>query len=342
MERFSRLLGGGRTRETAAAPSEGIEPHVSVLDVGSAAVKALVVSTEGECPSLLSFAFEPVPARTDEAALLRAAERALVRAEDGAGVVPRRVVAGAGTHACVFAASEKDARLRLTAERGTAPALTRLPDGVFVLSSELERLRRLVAALDLELARVIALPAALARCLDDGLIVDVGGAQSGVVLARQGKVDAALALAIGGSALEERLRDRLGLADGDARRAVLAHAAGAGHRSSAGPAAGRIIGELARHHADVWIDALETGLAELSPGRSLPSRVLLCGAGAGLPELRAALSGRAWASALPFAAEPEVRLLAASDVQGIALPATVGLGAEAVAPLCLASVAARR
>ena len=339
MERLSDLLG----RRPAEQPAEqrAAEPHFSVLDVGSAAVKALVVSTRGERPTLLSYAAEALAARAEDATVLRAAERALVRAEDGAGIVPRQVVVGIGAPACVVASSEKDARQRLAAERGASPALTRLPDGAFAISSEVDRLRGLVTALDLDLSHLIALPAAMAACLEDGLIVDVGGTTTAVIVARGGQVGAALALPIGGAALEERLRDRLSLGEGDSRQAVQAHAAGAGNRSSAGLAAGRTIGELARHHADVWIDALETGLAELTRGRSLPSAVLLCGGGAGLPELRAALDGRAWASALPFESQPEVRLLGVRDVQGIEVPAALGLGAEAVPSVCLASVAAR-
>jgi hypothetical protein len=118
---------------------------------------------------------------------------------------------------------------------------------------------------------------------------------------------------------------------------VLAHSAGAAR--SAGPTAGRTVAELARHHADVWLDALETVLDDLARGKSLPSRLLLCGGGSTLPELREALASSAWRAALPFDDAPDVRIVLPGDVSGIEGAVDLRLPAEAVLGLGIAAAA---
>ena len=340
MERLSRLIPRRRSARSPAAPrAAAAEPHVSVLDIGSASIKAIVIATEGARPRVLAYTAEALPTQADEAALLRASERALVRAEDGAGVVPHQMAASVRAAVCVIAQSEKEAQQRVLAERAAAAALSLVSDGVYAYASDVELLRRLVTALDLDLLGLVAVPTALATVLHDGLIVDVGGTHTGVVVARDGRVAGAIALPIGGGALEERLRDRLGLGEVEARQAVAAHAAGAGHRSSAGLAAARTIEELARHHADVWLDGLETALEELGRGQSLPSAVGLCGGGSLLPELRAALSGHAWRAALLFEAEPRIEIVRASEIEAVEMPVGVAAGTEAVSSVCVAAAA---
>ncbi|HET7771879.1 MAG TPA: hypothetical protein VFN74_24105, partial [Chloroflexota bacterium] len=100
------------------------------------------------------------------------------------------------------------------------------------------------------------------------------------------------------------------------------------------------IEELARHHADVWLDGLETALEELGRGQALPSAVGLCGGGSLLPELRAALAGHAWHAALPFEAEPRIEVVRASDIESVEVPVGVAAGTEAVSAVCVAAAAA--
>ena len=346
MDRLARLVRRGTPNSNRAATSAAgapDEPVRSVLDLGSTAVRAVILS-KVEPPAVLAFASESLPPRADDATVVRAAERALVRAEDGAGEVPRGVVVGVGAADCAFAGSLKEAKLALSAERGSAPDLTTLRSGVFGVSASIERLRNLIAALDLDLVGLVGEPEALAQLVTDevgAVVIDVGGAATGVSVCRAGGVVASLSLPIGGEALEERLRDGLRLGVQEAREAAAAHSAGAGHRSSAGRSGSRTIAELAHHHADVWLDALETGLGELARGHSLPSKLLLCGGGSRLPELREGLEGEAWCSALPFDDAPVVRVLGAQDVKTLAMPRELALGPDAVTALCLALAAVR-
>ena len=105
---LERLAGRGRPAPApAAAPPE---PYVTLLDPGHGAVKALVLDLTASPVAVVGGAVAaapPEPSRPAVAApavpdgYLAAAERALVAAEDLAGVVPRRavLVAGGGTPA---------------------------------------------------------------------------------------------------------------------------------------------------------------------------------------------------------------------------------------------------
>jgi hypothetical protein len=112
LRRLEGLTGRARLRPSpAAAPAE---PYVTLLDPGQGAVKALVLDLTARPVAVIGGASAPVPplplapgtapgadAAALPAAYVAAAERALVAAEDLAGVVPRRavLVAAGGTPA---------------------------------------------------------------------------------------------------------------------------------------------------------------------------------------------------------------------------------------------------
>lgn len=213
----------------------------------------------------------------------------------------------------------------------------------FATAGALERASAVAEAMDLELRAVSCQPfslgAVLARSpLAPALIVEVGAAHTTLTLVTPHGPAGAAGFPLGGRALEARLCSELGLDAATARAALQAHAAGASEYSAAGPGAARIVRRLAEQHADVWLDALELACAELARAHVLPPHLLLCGGGAALPELRAALARRTWAAALPLARPPAVSLLTPDDVPGVAGSAGT-LPALQLAPLL--AVAAR-
>jgi hypothetical protein len=58
-------------------------------------------------------------------------------------------------------------------------------------------------------------------------------------------------------------------------------------------------------------------ISDLAEGELLPGRVYLCGGGAELPQIAAALDGDEWWRRLPFARKPQVRPLSPADVVGL-------------------------
>jgi hypothetical protein len=112
------------------------EPALSVLDVGTGLVKALVVAP-GPPVSVLGAAAaelpsDPAQSAGAQAGLVAACEQALEAAEDAAGVVPRRVAIGLdGQHGIVVTATGETRRSR--------PSAVISPEEVALLLARLQR-----------------------------------------------------------------------------------------------------------------------------------------------------------------------------------------------------------
>jgi cell division protein FtsA len=194
-------------------------------------------------------------------------------------------------------------------------------------------LQSVADALGLQLLGVIAEPYAVATCLDPGelgdagaVFVDIGGGTTDVALVRGGGISGTKMLALGGRAFTKGLVERLGVSFADAELAKLAVA------EDERPEVAEILGEDAR----IWRDGVELMIGDLADGELLPGRVLLCGGGADLPQVREALDEDGWWERLPFAQRPKVRALAPHEVMGLR-DATGSLGTrQDVTPMALA------
>jgi cell division protein FtsA len=194
-------------------------------------------------------------------------------------------------------------------------------------------LQSVANALELDLLGVIAEPYAVATCLDPGelgdsgaLFIDIGGGTTDVALVRGGGVSGTKMLALGGRAFTKGLVERLGVSFADAERAKLD--ADADHRPE--------VGETLLEDARVWRAGVELMIADLAAGELLPGRVLLCGGGADLPQIRAVLDEGDWWRELPFARRPKVRALSPDEVVGLRDSTTNLRTGQDVTPMALA------
>ena len=195
-------------------------------------------------------------------------------------------------------------------------------------------LQSVANALDLELLGVIAEPYAVATCLDAGelgdagaVFIDIGGGTTDVALVRGGGIAGTKMLALGGRAFTKGLAERLGLSFAEAEAAKLAVG-----ELRTGPRSPMALLEDAR----IWRSGVELMIGDLAGGELLPARVLLCGGGADLPQVRAVLDEEGWWNRLPFSRRPQVRAMAPDEVIGLR-DATGGLGTrQDVTPMALA------
>ena len=188
-------------------------------------------------------------------------------------------------------------------------------------------------ALGLDLLGVIAEPYAVATCLDPGelgdagaVFVDIGGGTTDVALVRGGGITGTKMLALGGRAFTKGLVERLGVSFPEAERAKLAAPE---HRAPG-------VGETLLEDARTWRDGVELMIGDLSGGELLPGRILLCGGGADLPEIRAVLDEDGWWQRLPFSRRPRVRALAPEEVIGLRDATAEARTGQDVTPFALA------
>src|SRR5690606_18192938 len=173
-------------------------------------------------------------------------------------------------------------------------------------------LQSVANAVELDLLGVIAEPYAVATCLDPGelgdagaVFVDVGGGTTDVALVRGGGITGTKMLALGGRAFTKGLVERLGVSFADAERAKLAVSSEAGGRAE--------VAEGLLEDARIWRDGVELMIGGLAGGGLLPGRILLCGGGSDLPQVRQVLEEDGWWDRLPFARRPKVRALAPDE-----------------------------
>ena len=159
--------------------------------------------------------------------------------------------------------------------------------------------------LGLELLGVIAEPYAVATCLDPGelgdagaVFVDVGGGTTDVALVRHGGIAGTKMLALGGRAFTRGLVERFALSF--ARAEALKVASGE-EGDLPEPIDRAALDAALSEDAAVWLRGVQLMIADLASGELLPGRVYLCGGGAQLPQLVAALNSDGWWRRLPSA-----------------------------------------
>ncbi|MDQ3344989.1 MAG: hypothetical protein M3473_01630 [Chloroflexota bacterium] len=175
-------------------------------------------------------------------------------------------------------------------------------------------LQSVANALELELLGVIAEPYAVATCLDPGelgdvgaVFVDIGGGTTDVALVRGGGIAGTKMLALGGRAFTRGLADRLGVSFTEAEAIKLA----------VGSSGRQDVADALLEDARTWRSGVELMIGDLAGDELLPGRILLCGGGADLPQVRQVLAEDGWWNRLPFSRRPKVRALGPDEVMGL-------------------------
>ena len=202
-------------------------------------------------------------------------------------------------------------------------------------------LQSVAAALKLQLLGVIAEPYAVATCLAPGelgdtgaVFIDVGGGTTDVALVRHGGIAGTKMLGLGGRAFTKGLAERFALTF--ARAEALKVAAADGEELPEAAVPRDELEAALQADASIWLDGIELMIGDLAEGELLPARIFLCGGGARLPQIVAALAGDAWWRRLPFARRPELRPLTPDDVAGLRDTTGMLVTRQDVTPMALA------
>lgn len=198
-------------------------------------------------------------------------------------------------------------------------------------------LESVVERLGLRLVKVVAEPYAVARSISGeqvgqsgALFIDVGGGTTDVALVRSGTVEGTRMFALGGRAFTKSLADRLDIDFEAAERVKIAHAAG--EHDEAADEIAAIIGE----DVAVWAAGVELVLEEFGKEGLLPGRIELCGGGAALPEIRAALEADGFGRELPFARRPQISMMEPDSVCEVTDATGLLVDQQDVTPMALA------
>ncbi len=177
-------------------------------------------------------------------------------------------------------------------------------------------LQTIAADLGLELISIAAEPYAVAKSVGvdeagefSAIFIDIGGGTSDIAVVRNGGLEGTKMFAIGGRSFTKRVAQSFNVPFAKAEEIKIAYATDQLEKEDSEKVRASL--EL---DAEVWLSGVELSLSEFSEVDSLPSRILLCGGGAALPEIKKALDGSDWYKDLPFAKKPKISFIKPSEV----------------------------
>lgn len=172
-------------------------------------------------------------------------------------------------------------------------------------------LQTIAAEIDKELLAIAAEPYALARSMgnEDGsqfgaIFIDVGAGTTDIAVVREGAVEGTKMFTLGSNTFTKRLSQQLNISAKEAEDIKVAYSNDKLERQSH-----KIVREAMKTDSDVWLSGVALTLEEFEKIDIFPSKILLSGGGAHLPEVKEALESREWTRSLRFSRKPQVNFL---------------------------------
>ena len=177
-------------------------------------------------------------------------------------------------------------------------------------------LQAIADELNIDLLSIAAEPYAVARSIDyddaldfSAIFIDIGGGTTDIAVVRNGGLEGTKMFAFGGRAFTKKLAQELRIDFEEAEELKIAYAEGKLNSD-----VNAKIQQILQSDCSVWLSGVELSLAEFAGSDVLPSKILLCGGGSGLPGIKKALLSSDWTGNLPFAKSPVVSYLQPRDV----------------------------
>ena len=204
-------------------------------------------------------------------------------------------------------------------------------------------LQTIAEGLNLDLLSIAAEPYAVAQCVGSedsaefsSIFIDIGGGTSDIAVVRAGGVEGTRMFAIGGRVFTKSIADMLDLTFPEAEKLKIDYSNGKIRENSK---IHEKISQALKNDCEVWIAGVELALEEFSSVDLLPSKILLCGGGSLLPDIKTYLEKKSWIKNLPFAKQPKVDFIKPSSVHSIVDETGKLIGSQDITPMALANLA---
>jgi cell division protein FtsA len=201
-------------------------------------------------------------------------------------------------------------------------------------------LQTIAAELNKELMAITAEPYAVARCMgsmDGGnfssIFMDIGGGTTDIALVNNGSVDGTRMFNLGGRTFTKRLAQSLNISFEEAEDVKISYSTDKLEKQSH-----KIVREAMKSDCEVWLSGVALTLAEFEEIDVLPAKIMLCGGGSLLPEIKEVLETREWFKKLPFARKPMTGFIETSMVTNMVDETKRLKGAQDITPMALANL----
>jgi len=202
-------------------------------------------------------------------------------------------------------------------------------------------LQTIASELELELLAVTSEPYAVARCMgfEDGgsfsaIFIDIGGGTTDIAVVRYGSVDGTKMFTLGGRTFTKRLAQSLNISFEEAEEIKLAYSGEKLEKQSH-----RIVREAMKSDCEVWLSGVALTLSEFEDVDVLPSKILLCGGGSHLPEIKEVMESREWVQSLPFSHKPQISFLHPKMITNVIDETKELKDVQDITPMALANIA---
>lgn len=204
-------------------------------------------------------------------------------------------------------------------------------------------LQTIAESLNLDLLSIAAEPYAVAQSVGfedssefSSIFIDVGGGTTDIAVVRGGGVEGTRMFAIGGRVFTKSIADILDITFQEAEKVKLDYTAG---KIGAKTERYQKIVSALKNDCEVWLAGVQLALEEFSNVDLLPSKILLCGGGSLLPDVKKYLETKSWTRKLPFAREPKVYFIKPSQIGSVVDETGKLTGSQDVTPMALANLA---
>lgn len=203
-------------------------------------------------------------------------------------------------------------------------------------------LQTIAEGLNLDLLSVAAEPYAVAQSVGNeessefsSIFIDIGGGTTDIAVVRSGGVEGTRMFAIGGRVFTKSVADVCDLSFEDAEKLKLKYSES---KITDSELAEKISTAL-KNDCEVWLAGVQLALEDFSNVDLLPSRILLCGGGSLLPEIKEYLEKKTWTKKLPFAKQPKIDFIRPSSIVNVIDETKKLQGSQDITPMGLANLA---
>lgn len=202
-------------------------------------------------------------------------------------------------------------------------------------------LQTIAAELDMELLAVTSEPYAVARCMgfEDGgsfsaIFIDIGGGTTDIAVVSYGSVEGTKMFTLGGRTFTKRLAQSLNISFEEAEDIKLAYSGEKLEKQSH-----RVVRDAMKSDCEVWLSGVALTLSEFENVDVLPSKILLCGGGSHLPEIKEVMESREWIQSLPFSHKPQISFLHPKMVTNVIDETKELKDSQDITPMALGNIA---
>ncbi|MDD5732041.1 MAG: cell division FtsA domain-containing protein [Patescibacteria group bacterium] len=183
----------------------------------------------------------------------------------------------------------------------------------------LRALETVAENLGLDLIGIAAEPYAVAKCMGGGegqdfsaIFIDMGGGTTDVAVVRGGGLEGTKTFAIGGRAFTKRIARELNISFAQAEEVKISYSEGDLEEKKK-----EKVAKILDEDIKIWVSGIKMVLKEFGDAELLPGRILLCGGGTLLPEVKKSLDNMDWWEELAFSKKPKTEHIKPKDVENV-------------------------